>query len=378
MKKVIITSLSLLLCAQGFAQTTAGVKRNTVANTANLQGKERVKTFIVNPNNQLAKTTGTYSDTLNYYNNYDSLLFANSVAYSYGTNADSGYLFGMNAFGDNGFAEYFSVNYPNDTSVQVIGVMTDWAGTVKPTSTNSITFQGWTVDTTVTNIGGNYYVTGLPGTSFATSQAVPLTQLTVNNPAVKTITYFNTPISNIKTSSFLGYTVNYSPTALNGDTIGLRSTPNGTGFGIGAYYVPAGTSDTVLYSQNAVFNGGSWIDAFLYLNTSVNLSIVPIFRFYSTVGVQAVTKKNLTFFGNYPNPAVSSTNISFSLAQPADVTLTIMDMNGRVLNTIAQKALSTGAHIIPVATGNLAAGNYVYAMRTSDGASLASQFTIVK
>jgi len=329
----------------------------------------------------VAKTTTVITtDTMFLQNNYDTLLFQNSELYAYGvvTPADSGYTFGTNAYGDNGFAEYFYPGYLSDTSIEIIGVVSDWGGVVNPASTNSITFKLWNIDTNIYSYSTNNYITSLPGTVFANSQAVPLTSLTINNTNVPTVTYFNTPVPNIMSGFFLGYTINYSYSALNGDKIGLRSTPDGTGYGPG-YYQTDGQGDTLYYSQNAVYTTvGTWLDGYLDLYRDVNLSLLPIYFIDPTTSVKGVTKNNLTMFGCYPDPAINSTNIQYSLQQPADVTIQIVDAAGRAMTTIQQPAQTTGNHIVNVPTTSWPAGNYVYIARTSTGAAIASQLTVTK
>jgi hypothetical protein len=55
-----------------------------------------------------------------------------------------------------------------------------------------------------------------------------------------------------------------------------------------------------------------------------------------------------------------------------------MDMTGRILSTVERSRLSAGDHNVEVSTANLASGNYVYLIRTSDGDGLGVQFTVSK
>ena len=97
-----------------------------------------------------------------------------------------------------------------------------------------------------------------------------------------------------------------------------------------------------------------------------------------SASISGVTRKDLTFFGNYPNPAVNSTNIKFSLAAATDVTIYITDMSGRTINTISQAGLAAGEHTVPVSTENMPAGNYIYLVRTGTGSGIASKLTVAK
>ena len=91
-----------------------------------------------------------------------------------------------------------------------------------------------------------------------------------------------------------------------------------------------------------------------------------------------MTKNGITFYGNFPNPAVNNTNIQFSIATATHVTITITDMAGRTINTIQQNNLTAGQHIVPVNTRDLSAGDYLYIIRTANGSGMASKMTISK
>lgn len=379
MKKVLFSILALCGGCSMFAQ-----ERMAPGAVRPAPSTERVHSVFLNKrSNDLSAartTTINTADTLYLYNNYDSLLFDSAALYGYGlvTPADSGYVFGINAYGDNGFAEYFYPGYQSDTSVDIIGVYSSWGGTVNPNSTNTITFNLWAIDTTVYQITNTIYLAGLPGTVFASSQAVPFKSLSLT-PGTATLTYFTTPVPNIMTDFFLGYTVaSYSFSTTNGDTIGLRSTPDGTGFGPG-YYQTDGQGDTLYYSQNAVHTtSGSWLDGYVDIGKDVNLSLLPIYFIDPNTSVKGVTKSNLTVFGCAPNPAVNNTNIRLSVQQNTDVTIQVVDAMGRTMTTIQQSGLTAGQHTINVDTEGWPAGNYVYVAHTSDGSAIASQLTVVR
>jgi hypothetical protein len=330
-------------------------------------------------------TTGTLpwgkttADTMTLYNNYDSLLFQSSALYGYGVArpVDSGYVFGMNAYDDNSFAEYFFAPYQPDTTIKIIGVYSAWGGTVAANSTNTLTFKVWSIDTTLYQLNSKSYITGTPANVIGSSQAVRFTSLNLT-PGTATITYFTPPIANIQGDFFLGYTVAYSFTASSGDTIGLRSTPDGAGIGSG-YYQTDGQGDTIYFSQNAVYtSSGKWLDGYVDLGKNVNLSLVPLYSMGYAASVKGVTQNNLTEFGLSPNPAIKSTSLHISLQQNADVTVQVVNAAGRTMATIQQPGLAAGAHIINILTSTLPAGNYVCVARTNTGAIIASQLTVLK
>jgi hypothetical protein len=74
---------------------------------------------------------------------------------------------------------------------------------------------------------------------------------------------------------------------------------------------------------------------------------------------------------NYPNPFNPSTNITFHLAKAENVTLSIFDVSGRMVNTLVNEPYAAGHHKVVWdgldSQGNLTAGGmYFYRIQTSD------------
>jgi hypothetical protein len=65
---------------------------------------------------------------------------------------------------------------------------------------------------------------------------------------------------------------------------------------------------------------------------------------------------------NYPNPSVNalSTSIQYSLDEPGYATLTVYDINGRIVETPVQEVQSAGNHLAMLDCSGLAAGVYTY------------------
>ncbi len=63
---------------------------------------------------------------------------------------------------------------------------------------------------------------------------------------------------------------------------------------------------------------------------------------------------------NAPNPFSSSTNIAYSLDQDANVQLYILDLNGRLIEKVADEYQQTGDYQISWDAGNLENGVYIY------------------
>lgn len=311
----------------------------------------------------------------------------------------SGYLGGMNdgatvANGGSptaadqtmGAAEAYTITFNPTKSYKVVGLVSVWGGSLNTVGSQALTFHVWTVD----SVTGGYQVTtvdsvaGFPGTSL-TSEASTFGALHINsgiiNPAtlVRTYTAFSS-YAEVSAPFFVGYTLNSAYTFGGPDTVTIAATipPAGTSFNPGHddYYINKGSYKMYL-SRNSYLSGTTWRDMYWDEGYPGFLAMVPVVEL-DPLSVGGVTKGGLTFSGAYPNPSINNTNIKFSLTKNADVTIEIMDMSGRVLNTIQQKGLGNGEHTIQVSTANMAAGNYLYSVTTSNGDAIGSKLTVIK
>jgi flagellar hook assembly protein FlgD len=71
-------------------------------------------------------------------------------------------------------------------------------------------------------------------------------------------------------------------------------------------------------------------------------------------------------FTVYPNPVLQSAMLSILLSKASQVKIIVMDMNGKLLRTIADKNLSAGSHQINFDRGSLIAGTYLLQIKTAD------------
>lgn len=373
MKKLLLPLFIAVMANTAFGQAT--VQRSSNRSFA---GQDVFRTTN-EPYRHLAAKNSSFGDTVYYYNNTSALLFDSSVALSYDAVMpnDTGYLFGTNKYGDNAFAEMYDFNWGQDTNVTVLGVLSYWAGNVNPSSADSVTFQVWGRDTTQYQLDTNIYAWNFPGASLG-SQKTALTALNAGTNQYNT-TWFSSPVSGISSSFYVGYSYSYNPDSLNGDTIALRCSPDGTGSGTGQYeLVNNGNGiDTFLITRNAVREtDGYWYDVYNDYGYNVNLSLVPIFQLQPAASVHGVSYKGLTLDGCYPNPAGVATQINFSLAQASDASIMITDMRGKVLNTFDQKDLTPGSHSVSVPLSSYPSGNYIYIIHTSKGAAMAAMFSV--
>ena len=79
----------------------------------------------------------------------------------------------------------------------------------------------------------------------------------------------------------------------------------------------------------------------------------------------------------YPNPMTSQGNISFNLAGNEPVTITIYNMQGRVIKELNLGMQGAGNHIVPMETADLPSGTY-FASLTAPDIRKTSKFVVVK
>jgi hypothetical protein len=79
----------------------------------------------------------------------------------------------------------------------------------------------------------------------------------------------------------------------------------------------------------------------------------------------------------YPNPAHTSATLVFELFEPGRVKLTVYDLLGRPLQTLADAFLARGEHHYEVDTSGLASGLYLYRLEVDEAAYLMGTMPVV-
>ena len=340
------------------------------------RGTTEVLTMNATGRNTL-RTTG--SDTTWFSNIYAS----DSLTVFQVASGDSGYFTGTNVYGDQGFAERY-VLPTGDSSVAVIGVYALFTGKVNTASTHNATFKIWSQGDAVP-LSQTVSYSGFPD-QVLDSVVVPFTQLGIGAAAdTQKSFYFLPPWVNTGNTFFAGFTLNYDFNSLNGDTIGVQCTHNGVRHTLPYYLttVISGadtTIDTSIVVQNAAqWSDGNWYDNFTQDDSIYNhLAIYPIVIVGNPNGVKGITKNNLTFQGNMPNPANTFTNVLLSLTQPDNVSVSVLDLSGRTLLTQHWANVAPGPHQLTVDTHTLSNGTYVYMIRTGAGEAFASKLEVVR
>jgi hypothetical protein len=82
--------------------------------------------------------------------------------------------------------------------------------------------------------------------------------------------------------------------------------------------------------------------------------------FLPTIDATSTLPPSISLHQNTPNPFVGSTSISYRLAGETSVSLTLYDISGRRIRTLAAGTLPAGVHQAPLSGDGLAPGVYYY------------------
>ncbi len=80
---------------------------------------------------------------------------------------------------------------------------------------------------------------------------------------------------------------------------------------------------------------------------------------------------------NYPNPFNPSTNISYSISEPGNVSLEVFDLLGQRVAILVNEVQSIGSYNINFDASNLTSGIYIYRI-TNAGQTLTRRMTLIK
>jgi len=137
------------------------------------------------------------------------------------------------------------------------------------------------------------------------------------------------------------------------------------------YYGTSGTSEEqtcyIMY-PSAVGTGSQ------YYTTST-----PMVRlnFDPSLGVSENVAGNMELGQNIPNPFNNTTAINYSVASNANVTLTVVDMTGKVVLTVNEGTKAAGDYKITLDASNLAGGMYHYTLSNGE-TSITKAMSVVK
>ncbi len=102
--------------------------------------------------------------------------------------------------------------------------------------------------------------------------------------------------------------------------------------------------------------------------------ILPIFKAAQS-GTQVIHKEDALAVSNYPNPFHGSTTFTFT-TDGGYVVISLLDLGGRVLQTVAEGTYPSGLHRVTYSRGDLRPGNYFYQVKVN-GATVTKQLVVI-
>ncbi|HTF03494.1 MAG TPA: T9SS type A sorting domain-containing protein, partial [Bacteroidia bacterium] len=156
----------------------------------------------------------------------------------------------------------------------------------------------------------------------------------------------------------------------------------------------SGPQLSTVAAQSGAFtpNSGQWRTETVTFNSAqqVGANVRVKFEFTSDGGndiwiddinIQGATgimspAEGINAFDVYPNPAQDNTMIEFSLEERDHINVEIVDLNGKIVQSVYNGDLASGIHRFPVQTAELSSGIYLVRLVTDDGKYLTRRLVI--
>jgi hypothetical protein len=79
-----------------------------------------------------------------------------------------------------------------------------------------------------------------------------------------------------------------------------------------------------------------------------------------------------------PNPTTSDAYVTFSVAEPTVMTITVTSLNGQVMFTAQNRSFDQGSHAFQLPVGSFATGQYTVTLRSHSGATMSMPFSVIR
>ena len=369
MKKIYLT-LGLVAVGLGMNAQLLKAQHGTAVSIAGLGGTAQTYSITIDtlkPASVMAGGCGAAPGGLVYYQAY--------------AHRDSGFTFGT------AIPQTFTANV--GTVVTITATTTELAqrysiGTASATVTNVLVLPGvgsGSVTTTQSHLYSE--VSGVPAAILGTSNTVPMsyyaTAATATTVAQRYVSYSFTPVTIAANSNFYASVTVPALGGTDKDTMAVLTTtlscsaaPTDSLSWISTtYQIPGNPNQVQWGSVKHLFGGGS--------ANNLDIMIFPVIDITSSsTGINNyVAHGGLKLYAAYPNPANSTININFSLDKSSTVEIEIFDITGKVVKTISNNNLASGANSIGVDVSTLEAGSYLYSIN-ANGNKMFSKFVVTK
>lgn len=126
-------------------------------------------------------------------------------------------------------------------------------------------------------------------------------------------------------------------------------------------------SSTVLYETEEgidPLSSGAWNTAlFRFSDDMIHYTELEA---YNTAGINGSEFNGSPGISAYPNPFSAVTEIQFSIPDAGHATLTVFDLNGRIVNVIAEGTFSAGIHTLNWVPDGVSSGCYLVRLTSAD------------
>ena len=93
----------------------------------------------------------------------------------------------------------------------------------------------------------------------------------------------------------------------------------------------------------------------------------------NNLSVSTIAENNQVGFSVYPNPSIDKLNIEVNLEKSCNLSIQLVDLNGKVIQTIPNQEVSEGKNINLFDVSKLPTGSYIIALKIN-GASYSKVF----
>ena len=130
------------------------------------------------------------------------------------------------------------------------------------------------------------------------------------------------------------------------------------------YKAPSTQGWDTLYANGNSVNGNKEPDTLDAWNFASNKPV----RIYVPIGIENISEiaNSFELAQNFPNPFNPSTDIIFSVEKQSHVNITVYDITGRLVKTLADKDFNHGKYKITFDASELPSGAYFYRLQAGD------------
>ena len=151
-------------------------------------------------------------------------------------------------------------------------------------------------------------------------------------------------------------------------SVNLSSNPSNGGITSGGGTYNSGSSVTVTATPNVGYTFTNWTENGIpvssnnqyVFNVTNNIFLVANFSQIVSINNETNLFESCFLNQNYPNPFNPSTTISYTIANSGLVNLYVIDLTGKIVETLVNEYKSAGTHFVNFNAKNLPSGTYFY------------------